>query len=76
MSYILRVVCADQPGIVLKFSQLIYDFGGTLVASDQHTDLETQTFFMRLEWTFHKKVSNQKLNYQIMNIISQINLNI
>lgn len=73
MSYILRVVCADQPGIVLKFSQLIYDFGGTLVASDQHTDLETQTFFMRLEWTFHKKVSNQKFSQTLKKIAASLN---
>ncbi len=51
---ILLITCPDQPGIVTTVSNFIFQQGGNIVDSDQHTDLETGVFFMRLEWELEK----------------------
>ena len=51
---VLLVVCPDQPGIVATFSEFVYQHGGNIVDLDQHTDFQTSTFLMRLEWEFGK----------------------
>jgi len=47
---VLLITCPDQPGIVTMVSNFIFQQGGNIVDSDQHTDFETGVFFMRLEW--------------------------
>lgn len=47
---ILLLSCPDQKGIVAEIASFIYQYSGNIVHSDQHTDYETLTFFMRIEW--------------------------
>jgi len=47
---ILLIVCPDQPGLVATVSQFVHKNGGNIVDLDQHTDYETGTFLMRIEW--------------------------
>lgn len=47
---ILLIVSPDKPGLVSAVSEFVYKHHGNIVDSDQHTDLETGTFLMRLEW--------------------------
>lgn len=47
---ILLIVCPDQPGLVAKISEFVHQNGGNIVGLDQHTDYETSTFLMRIEW--------------------------
>lgn len=47
---ILLIVSPDKPGLVSAVSEFIYKHHGNIVDSDQHTDVETGTFLMRLEW--------------------------
>jgi len=47
---ILLLTCKDQKGIVAEISNFIYKNNGNIIHSDQHTDFETNTFFMRIEW--------------------------
>ncbi len=47
---ILLLSCPDQKGIVAEVSNFIYKNNGNIIHSDQHTDFETNTFFMRIEW--------------------------
>jgi formyltetrahydrofolate deformylase len=47
---ILLIVCPDQPGLVATVSQFVHHNGGNIVDLDQHTDYETSTFLMRIEW--------------------------
>lgn len=42
--------CPDQKGIVATLSRFIFDHGGNIVDSDQHTDHEAKIFAIRLEW--------------------------
>ena len=63
---ILLLVCPDRTGLVSAVSEFIFRHQGNIVDSDQHTDLETGTFFMRLEWELDRfKLSRQALRLQI-----------
>ena len=45
----LLISCPDQPGIVARVSQFIFEHHGNICQSDQHsTDLHHGTFFMRI----------------------------
>lgn len=45
----LLISCPDQSGIVASVSSFIFEHGGNIVQSDQHsTDLHNGTFFMRI----------------------------
>ena len=48
----LLISCPDQPGIVAAVSEFIFEHGGNIYQSDQHsTDLHSGTFFMRVCFT-------------------------
>lgn len=47
---ILLLSCPDTRGIVSDVSHFIYTYGGNIVDSNQHSDAQTNTFFMRVEW--------------------------
>lgn len=47
---ILLIVCPDQPGLVARVSEFVHKYDGNIVDLDQHTDYETSTFLMRIEW--------------------------
>ncbi len=59
----LRITCPDQPGIVARVSNFIYQHGANITALDQHSsDPEGGQFFMRLEFqTPHLDVSRATL---------------
>ena len=46
--YILTMVCADTVGIVAAVSGFLADHDGFIVESQQHADLDTEKFFMRV----------------------------
>jgi formyltetrahydrofolate deformylase len=48
----LLISCPDQPGIVARVSQFIFEHHGNIFQSDQHsTSLHDGTFFMRVSFT-------------------------
>lgn len=47
---ILLLSCKDRKGIVAEISHFISTYEGNILHSDQHSDGETKTFFMRIEW--------------------------
>ena len=47
---ILLISCPDQRGIVARVSQFVYERGGNIVDSDQHSDLQAGRFLGRIEW--------------------------
>jgi formyltetrahydrofolate deformylase len=47
----LLVSCRDRTGLVAALSRFVFDNGGNIVDADQHADLETGVFFMRLVWS-------------------------
>ncbi len=74
---ILLITCPDQPGIVTTVSNFIFQQGGNIVDSDQHTDLETGVFFMRLEWELEKfKLSKTAFLKKIQTLSRKYNMKI
>ena len=49
---ILRLNCADRPGIFAAVSTLIATHGGNILESSQFNDVLTGEFFMRVRFTF------------------------
>jgi len=48
---ILRICCPDQKGIVAAVSGFVFERGGNIIHSDQHTtDFQNGAFFMRIEF--------------------------
>ncbi|MBF2064161.1 MAG: formyltetrahydrofolate deformylase [Calothrix sp. C42_A2020_038] len=46
----LLISCSDQPGLVAKFANFIYEKGGNIIHADQHTDFAAGLFLTRIEW--------------------------
>lgn len=47
---VLLFSCPDRSGIVATVAGFIHQHGGNISDSKQHCDVETDTFFMRVEW--------------------------
>ncbi|MFC1485027.1 formyltetrahydrofolate deformylase [bacterium] len=63
---ILLLSCKDQKGIVASVANFIFKNDGNIINSDQHSDIETNTFFMRIEWelaNFKIPISNLKKEF-------------
>ncbi len=50
MTSILLIQCEDRAGIVAGVSGWIHEHGGNILDADQHTDPDTGSFFMRIEF--------------------------
>ncbi len=47
---VVLLSCPDQKGLVAHISEFIFKYGGNIIHADQHTDTDTRTFFLRIEW--------------------------
>ena len=54
--HILRLSCADRPGIVASVSGLLFELGGNILESQQFDDRETNRFFLRMVFDFDASV--------------------
>ena len=45
----LLISCPDQRGLLAKFANFIYAYGGNIVHGDRHTDFASGLFLTRLE---------------------------
>ncbi|MBU2101883.1 MAG: formyltetrahydrofolate deformylase [Candidatus Omnitrophota bacterium] len=48
---ILLISCPDTKGIVARVSDFLYKNNGNIEDADQHSDAQTNTFFMRISWS-------------------------
>jgi formyltetrahydrofolate deformylase len=48
---VLRVLCADRPGLVVDVAGLLFRLGANVLHADEHIDAEANSFFQRLEFT-------------------------
>jgi formyltetrahydrofolate deformylase len=46
----LLVSCRDRTGLVAALSEFVFKNGGNILDADQHAEIETGLFFMRLRW--------------------------
>lgn len=59
---VLLLSCLDAPGIVHDISHFIFSYGGNIIDSNQHSDVHTNTFFMRVEWDLtHFSIPQEKI---------------
>jgi formyltetrahydrofolate deformylase len=48
---ILLISCPDNKGITAVVTNFVYENNGNIVHADQHIDEQSNTFFMRIEWS-------------------------
>ena len=48
---ILLISCPDKKGVVATVTNYLYEKNGNVLDADQHIDAQTNTFFMRIEWS-------------------------
>ncbi len=48
---ILLISCPDCKGITAAVTNFIFEHKGNIVSADQHIDEQSNTFFMRIEWS-------------------------
>jgi len=48
---ILLISCRDQKGVTATVTNFIFHHQGNIVHADQHIDEQSNTFFMRIEWS-------------------------
>ncbi|MDE1920829.1 MAG: formyltetrahydrofolate deformylase [Candidatus Omnitrophica bacterium] len=48
---ILLISCPDQKGITAAVTNFVFQHQGNIVHADQHIDEQSNTFFMRIEWS-------------------------
>ncbi|MFN3234092.1 MAG: formyltetrahydrofolate deformylase [Gammaproteobacteria bacterium] len=69
---ILLIVCKDKPGLVAVISTFVAKHHGNIVYSDQHTDVETNTFLMRVEWELdHFSLTREELDVELLALAQQ-----
>jgi len=47
----LLISCPDQKGITASITTFVYENNGNIEHADQHIDSESNTFFMRIQWS-------------------------
>ncbi len=47
---ILLLSCPDQKGLVARITEFIYVNNGNVNSLNEHVDIESRTFFLRVEW--------------------------
>ncbi|HAX79532.1 MAG TPA: formyltetrahydrofolate deformylase [Cyanobacteria bacterium UBA11372] len=67
----LLISCPDQRGLVAKFANFIYAYGGNIVHADQHTDFAAGLFLTRLEWQLDGFGLSRELIAPAFNAIAQ-----
>jgi formyltetrahydrofolate deformylase len=72
---ILLLSCPDKRGIVAQISQFIFENNGNIIYSDQHTDPETSTYFMRIEWELEGfKIEKDKIGENFFQIAEKFGM--
>ena len=71
----LLVSCRDRTGLVAALSQFVFDNGGNIIDADQHADLETGLFFMRLVWSLEAfKLGRPEVHAALANLAARFDL--
>jgi formyltetrahydrofolate deformylase len=73
---ILLFSCPDTRGIVAEVTHFIFTYNGNILYSDQHSDAETDTFFMRVEWDLREfKIPEVKIRAAFEPIAEKFSMN-
>ncbi|EKE70451.1 MULTISPECIES: formyltetrahydrofolate deformylase [Roseobacteraceae] len=73
-SYILRVACDDQPGIVATISAAMSSRGANLAESNQFWDRKTNKFFLRMSCLFPESVTKDSVELALKPAVDRFSL--
>jgi len=70
---ILRIHCADKPGIIAAVTQFVHQHGGNIVDLDQHTDSVRNKFYMRISWEMqHFDLNRDEVALQVEKSLADV----
>ncbi len=73
---ILLLSCPDTKGIVAGVSNFIFNNKGNIIHSDQHTDFDSGTFFMRIEWELDEFIiSRERIREEFSVLAEKFSMN-
>jgi len=73
---ILLISCPDRKGIVAAITNFIYQNNGNIEHADQHIDFQTNTFFMRIEWSLKGfNIPQDKIAEEFTSIAEKFSMN-
>ena len=71
----LLVSCRDRTGLVAALSDFVFKNGGNILDADQHAEVETGLFFMRLRWDLAAfKLSRAEIDAAMRALASRFDL--
>jgi len=72
---ILLISCRDQKGITAAVTNFIFQNQGNIVHADQHIDEQSNTFFMRIEWSLEAfKLRREDIQSAFSSIAASFNM--
>jgi len=73
---ILLISCPDKKGITASVTNFVYEHNGNIVHADQHIDEQTNTFFMRMEWSLKDfAIKKDKIASRFQPIVDKFKMN-
>jgi formyltetrahydrofolate deformylase len=71
----LLVSCRDRTGLVAALSDFVFRNGGNIIDADQHAELETGLFFMRLVWDLQTfRLDRQGIDAGLADLVRRFDL--
>ena len=72
---ILLISCNDQKGITAGITNFVFSNNGNIEHADQHIDKESNTFFMRIEWSLENfSIEKTKINENFKTLTDKFNI--
>lgn len=74
-SAILLIHCPDRNGLIATITQFILANNGNIIHLEQHVDHQTNTFFMRIEWSLDSFwIPAEHIEEKFAPVVDQLNL--
>ena len=71
----LLVNCRDRTGLVAALSSFVFGHGGNILDADQHTERDSNEFFMRLVWDLAGfTIDHERIHSEIANLAQRFDL--
>ena len=72
---ILLISCRDKKGITSSITHFIAEKNGNIIYADQYIDVETNTFFLRIEWDMDKfNISREEIKQEFLYIANTFDM--
>ena len=72
---ILLISCPDQKGITASIANFVFQNTGNIEHADQHIDSQSNTFFMRIEWSLKGfAIAKEKIAQSFLPLAEKFNM--